>query len=171
MDSKEVVISPDRSKAVRLPYTKGTDTIPAMLEPGSGILSEDIEYKDGMSFADLGDKINKSFPDDSRAKQLLMQKALNTQEMKKLEKLSKNKNGIPAYSTGGIKGVNPYGYNKKLEEFAYWDKVKGDYTDEYLNWVKNLTEQDVRDIENEKYGSMSTYFGKNKGKKLDVETA
>ena len=55
--------------------------------------------------------------------------------------------------------------------FAYWDKDKNEYKKEYLNWVNNLTEQDVRDIESGKYGDMSEYFSKNKGKKLDVATA
>ena len=98
LDSREVVVSPDRGSAVRLPYAEGTDTIPAMVMPYSGVLSEDIEYKKGISFADLGDKIDKSFPDNTRAKQLLMQKALNAQEMKKVSK--KTKNGIPAYEKG-----------------------------------------------------------------------
>lgn len=98
LDSREVVVSPDRGSAVRLPYAEGTDTIPAMVMPHSGVLSEDIEYKKGISFADLGDKIDKSFPDNTRAKQLLMQKALNAQEMKKVNK--KTKNGIPAYENG-----------------------------------------------------------------------
>lgn len=101
LDSEEVVISPDRGSAVRLPYAEGTDTIPAMVEPYSGILSDDIEYQKGISFADLGDKIDKSFPDNTRAKQLLMQKALNTQEMKKAS--NKIKNGVPAYDKGEIR--------------------------------------------------------------------
>ena len=58
-----------------------------------------------------------------------------------------------------------------MSEFAYWDKDKNEYKKEYLDWVNNLTEQDVRDIESGKYGDMSEYFSKNKGKKLDVATA
>lgn len=166
LDSKELITSPDRSEALRLPYAEGTDTIPAMLAPGTGVLSEDIKYDDKYSFADVGDMINKSFPDGSRAKQLLLQKALNAQEMKKLEKPHK-KNGIPALE----KGVNKYRYNKNLEAFKYWDKNKNDYTDEYKKWVAGITEQDVRDIESGKYGNMATYFSKNKDKKLDVATA
>jgi hypothetical protein len=52
-----------------------------------------------------------------------------------------------------------------MSDFAYWDKDKNEYKKEYLDWVNNLTEQDVRDIESEKYGDMSEYFSKNKGKK------
>ena len=58
-----------------------------------------------------------------------------------------------------------------MSDFAYWDKDKNEYKKEYLDWVNNLTEQDVRDIESGKYGDMSEYFSKNKGKKLDVATA
>ena len=68
-------------------------------------------------------------------------------------------------------GITKYGYNKNLSEFAYWDKDKNEYKKEYLDWVNNLTEQDVRDIEAGKYGDMTEYFSKNKGKKLDVATA
>ena len=58
-----------------------------------------------------------------------------------------------------------------MSDFAYWDKDKNEYKKEYLDWVNNLTEQDVRDIEAGKYGDMTEYFSKNKGKKLDVATA
>lgn len=120
LDSEEVVISPDRGSAVRLPYAEGTDTIPAMVEPYSGILSDDIEYQKGISFADLGDKIDKSFPDNTRAKQLLMQKALNAQEMKKVS--NKIKNGVPAYSNGKNPGFFEYlmtNRNKPLDSVIY----------------------------------------------------
>lgn len=75
------------------------------------------------------------------------------------------------FDNGGIAGINKYGYNKNMSDFAYWDKDKNEYKKEYLDWVNNLTEQDVRDIESGKYGDMSEYFSKNKGKKLDVATA
>jgi len=126
LDSREVVVSPDRGSAVRLPYAEGTDTIPAMVMPYSGVLSEDIEYKKGISFADLGDKIDKSFPDNTRAKQLLMQKALNAQEMKKVSK--KTKNGVPAYANGETEvhrkkeKVNYVIWNNK---FGYFDAEGG----------------------------------------------
>lgn len=75
------------------------------------------------------------------------------------------------FDGGGIAGINKYGYNKNMSDFAYWDKDKNEYKKEYLDWVNNLTEQDVRDIEAGKYGDMTEYFSKNKGKKLDVATA
>lgn len=75
------------------------------------------------------------------------------------------------FDGGGIVGINKYGYNKNMSDFAYWDKDRNEYKKEYLDWVNNLTEQDVRDIESGKYGDMSEYFSKNKGKKLDVATA
>lgn len=140
LDSREVVVSPDRGSAVRLPYAEGTDTIPAMVMPYSGVLSEDIEYKKGISFADLGDKIDKSFPDNTRAKQLLMQKALNAQEMKKVSK--KTKNGVPAY-VGGDPSIKPYKYGVDtgqgtFEEFSEYNPLLKDYGPNYLNFIKNL---------------------------------
>jgi hypothetical protein len=48
-----------------------------------------------------------------------------------------------------------------MEQFAYWDTAKNDYTDTYKNWVSNITEQDVKDIYSGKYGDMSTYLSKN----------
>lgn len=140
LDSREVVVSPDRGSAVRLPYAEGTDTIPAMVMPYSGVLSEDIEYKKGISFADLGDKIDKSFPDNTRAKQLLMQKALNVQEMKKVSK--KTKNGVPAY-VGGDSSIKPYKYGVDtgqgtFEEFSEYNPLLKDYGPNYLKFIKNL---------------------------------
>ena len=140
LDSREVVVSPDRGSAVRLPYAEGTDTIPAMVAPYSGVLSEDIEYKKGISFADLGDKIDKSFPDNTRAKQLLMQKALNVQEMEKASK--KIKNGVPAYADGNS-SIKPYKYGVDtgqgtFEEFSEYNPLLKNYGPNYLNFIKNL---------------------------------
>lgn len=140
LDSREVVVSPDRGSAVRLPYAEGTDTIPAMVMPYSGILSDDIEYKKGISFADLGDNIDKSFLDNTRAKQLLMQKALNTQEMKKASK--KIKNGVPAYADGNP-SIKPYKYGVDtgqgtFEEFSEYNPLLKNYGPNYLNFIKNL---------------------------------
>lgn len=100
-----------------------------------------------------------------KAREAIIKKVVNWQEANK----TKPQEYAKFYE--GVKGVNKYGYNINMSDFAYWDKDKNDYTDEYKNWVKNLTEQDVRDIEAGKYGDMSTYFGKNPGKKLDVATA
>lgn len=55
-----------------------------------------------------------------------------------------------------------YGYDKNLNNFAYWDKDKKEYKKEYLDFVNGLTDQDVKDIFSGKYGDMSTYKSVNK---------
>lgn len=81
--------------------------------------------------------------------------------MKDMKEIKKLKNGIPAHEGG----LNPYGFNDDITQFAYWDKDKNDYKKEYLDWVNSITEQDVKDIYSGvlKNGDMSTYLGKNKG--------
>lgn len=79
--------------------------------------------------------------------------------MKDMKEIKKLKNGIPAHEGG----LNPYGFNDDITQFAYWDKDKNDYKKEYLDWVNSITEQDVKDIYSGVYGDMSTYLGKNKG--------
>ena len=100
------------------------------------------------------------------AREMMIKKVLNWQEANKTKPQE-----YARFDGGGIAGINKYGYNKNMSDFAYWDKDKNEYKKEYLDWVKSLTEQDVRDIEAGKYGDMSEYFSKNKGKKLDVATA
>ena len=76
-----------------------------------------------------------------------------------------------AMYSGGTDNVKPYGYNKNLEAFEYWDKDKKEYKKEYLDWVNKLTEQDVKDIFNGVYGDMSTYKGVNPNYIPTVEEA
>lgn len=59
--------------------------------------------------------------------------------------------------------ISTYKYNSNMSAFPYWDKNTNNYTPEYLNWVNNITDADIKDIYNGKYGDMSTYLGKNKG--------
>lgn len=75
------------------------------------------------------------------------------------------------FSGGGIAGINKYGYNKNMSDFAYWDKDKNEYKKEYLDWVNKITEQDVKDIFNGDYGDMSTYKGINPNYIPTVEEA
>ena len=101
-----------------------------------------------------------------KAREAIIKKVVNWQEANKTKPQEYAK-----FDGGGIAGINKYGYNKNMSDFAYWDKDKNEYKKEYLDLVNNLTEQDVRDIESGKYGDMSEYFSKNKDKKLDVATA
>lgn len=59
--------------------------------------------------------------------------------------------------------ISTYKYNSNMSAFPYWDKNTNNYTPEYLNWVNNITDADIKDIYDGKYGDMSTYLGKNKG--------
>lgn len=74
---------------------------------------------------------------------------------------------VPAYDNG----LTPYSYNTDITQFKYWDKEKNDYTEEYKEWVNNLTQQDVDDIVAGKYGDMQTYLKANPNFKMDVATA
>ena len=124
-----------------------------------------MEMPNGKTPADNSKMIlDSNIPEEMKRK--MIKKITNWQEANKTEPQEYAK-----FDGGGIAGINKYGYNKNMSDFAYWDKDKNEYKKEYLDWVNNLTEQDVRDIESGKYGDMSEYFSKNKGKKLDVATA
>jgi hypothetical protein len=85
-------------------------------------------------------------------------------------KSKKIKKNATAYADGA-RGIKPYGYNQNMTDFKYWDPNKNNYTQDYLNWVNSITDQDVKDIYGGKYGDMSTYLGKNKGVIPTVEQA
>lgn len=172
----EVEVAADGTNAVRYKWDpKGKDTYRVMFNPdgtptvGNMIFTEEgVKRPNGEKYSDAAEKIINGTKEGSKLRQIVLRKLANEMEEQKMNKgIQKIKKGIPAHE----KGLNPYSYNKNLEEFAYWDKDKNEYKKEYLDWVNNLTEQDVRDIEAEKYGDMSEYFSKNKGKKLDVATA
>lgn len=48
--------------------------------------------------------------------------------------------------------ISTYKYNSNMSAFPYWDKNTNNYTPEYLNWVNNITDADIKDIYNGKYG-------------------
>lgn len=173
---REVEVAADGTNAVRYPWDPdGKDTYHVYTNPdgssamGNYVFTEEgVRRPNGEKYSDAAEKIIKGTEEGSKLRQIELRKLANEMEEQKMNKgIKKIKKGIPAHE----EGLNPYSYNKNLTEFAYWDKDKNEYKKEYLDWVKNLTEQDVRDIESEKYGDMSEYFSKNKGKKLDVATA
>lgn len=172
----EVEVAADGTNAVRYKWDpKGKDTYHVMFNPdgtptvGNMIFTDEgVRRPNGEKYSDAAEKIIKSTKEGSKLRQISLRKLVNEMEEQKMNKgIQKIKKGIPAHE----EGLNPYSYNKNLEEFTYWDKDKKAYKKEYLDWVNNLTEQDVRDIEAGKYGDMTEYFSKNKGKKLDVATA
>lgn len=172
----EVEVAADGTNAVRYPWDPdGKDTYHVYTNPdgssamGNYVFTEEgVKRPNGEKYSDAAEKIIKGTKEGSKLRQISLRKLANEMEEQKMNKgIKKIKKGIPAHE----EGLNPYSYNKNLAEFDYWDKDKNEYKKEYLDWVKNLTEQDVRDIEAGKYGDMSEYFSKNKGKKLDVATA
>lgn len=172
----EVEVAADGTNAVRYPWdSDGKDTYHVYTNPdgssamGNYVFTEEgVRRPNGEKYSDAAEKIIKGTKEGSKLRQISLRKLANEMEEQKMNKgIKKIKKGIPAHEGG----LNPYSYNKNLTEFDYWDKDKNEYKKEYLDWVKNLTEQDVRDIEAGKYGDMSEYFSKNKGNKLDVATA
>ena len=147
----------------------GEDDVLATVEIGSQVLSNKLKVPGtNKTYAQMGKKLiktNKKATDKYSqgtidASNMIHSMLLNMQEQ------NKNMSSVNGYS-GGTEGIspniNPYGYNKDMSKFKYWDSEANDYSKEYLDFVNNLTEQDVKDIYSGKYGDMSTYLGKNKG--------
>lgn len=169
----ELIYDPTTKKLRQVPGSKGkpnrADDVFARLYEGDVVISNSptMLMANGKTPAqNLMGMVDKYATGGTvKAREAIIKKVVNWQEA------NKTKPQEYAKFNEGIKGVNKYGYNKNMSDFAYWDKDKNEYKKEYLDWVNNLTEQDVRDIEAGKYGDMTEYFSKNKGKKLDVATA
>lgn len=170
----ELIYDPTTKKLRQVPGSKGkpnkADDVYAKLYEGDVVISNSptMLMTNGKTPAqNLMGMVDKYATGGTvKAREAIIKKVVNWQEANKTKPQEYAK-----FDDGGIAGVNKYGYNKNMSDFAYWDKDKNEYKKEYLDWVNNLTEQDVRDIESGKYGDMSEYFSKNKGKKLDVATA
>lgn len=89
-----------------------------------------------------------------KAREAIIKKVVNWQEA--------NKTKPQQYAMYDEGNIVKYGYDKNMDNFAYWDKDKKEYKKEYLDWVNGLTDQDVKDIFSGKYGDMSTYKSVNK---------
>ena len=167
----ELIYNPVTKKLNKVPGSKGKpnkeDDVYARLSEGDVVISNSptMLMANGKTPAQNLEGLVDS-DKNVKAKEAIIKKVVNWQEANKTKPQEYAK-----FDGGGIAGINKYGYNKNMSDFAYWDKDKNEYKKEYLDWVNNLTEQDVRDIESGKYGDMSEYFSKNKGKKLDVATA
>lgn len=167
----ELIYNPVTKKLNKVPGSKGKpnkeDDVYARLSEGDVVISNSptMLMTNGKTPAQNLEGLVDS-DRNVKAKEAIIKKVVNWQEANKTKPQEYTK-----FDGGGIAGIKKYGYNKNMSDFAYWDKDKNEYKKEYLDWVNNLTEQDVRDIESGKYGDMSEYFSKNKGKKLDVATA
>ena len=175
LDDGELIRTPDGTIGSIPEEGKPTDSNLLNVPVGTQVLSDKIKVPGtNKTFAEMGKKLMKKTKDggdiyaqnskmlNERNNQIAYQQLLNQQEALKKKKIRKNNNDIPAYADGDG-NIKPYGYNKNMSDFKYWDKSKNNYTQDYLNWVNNITEQDVNDIYSGKYGDMSTYLGKNKG--------
>lgn len=175
LDDGELIRTPDGTIGSIPEEGKPTDSNLLNVPVGTQVLSDKIKVpRTNKTFAEMGKKLMKKTKDggdiyaqnskmlNERNNQIAYQQLLNQQEALKKKKIRKNNNDIPAYADGDG-NIKPYGYNKNMSDFKYWDKSKNNYTQDYLNWVNNITEQDVNDIYSGKYGDMSTYLGKNKG--------
>ena len=170
----ELIYDPTTKKLRQVPGSKGkpnkADDVYARLYEGDVVISNSptMLMANGKTPAqNLMGMVDKYATGGTvKAREAIIKKVVNWQEANKTKPQEYAK-----FDGGGIADINKYGYNKNMSDFAYWDKDKNEYKKEYLDWVNNLTEQDVRDIESGKYGDMSEYFSKNKGKKLDVATA
>lgn len=181
LDDGEMLRTPDGTIGSIPEEGKPTDSNLLNVPVGTQVLSDKIKVPGtNKTFAEMGKKLmkksnnkaNNIYAENSqmlneRNNQIAYQALLDQQEALKSKKIKKN---TAAYADG-TKGIKPYGYNKNMSDFKYWDSDKNNYTQDYLNWVNGITDQDVKDIYGGKYGDMSTYLGKNKGVIPTVEQA
>lgn len=181
LDDGEMLRTPDGTIGSIPEEGKPTDSNLLNVPVGTQVLSDKIKVPGtNKTFAEMGKKLmkknnkkaNNIYAENSqmlneRNNQIAYQALLDQQEALKSKKIKKN---AAAYADG-TRGIKPYGYNKNMSDFKYWDSDKNNYTQDYLNWVNSITDQDVKDIYSGKYGDMSTYLGKNKGVIPTVEQA
>lgn len=182
LDDGEMLRTPDGTIGSIPEEGKPTDSNLLNVPVGTQVLSDKLKVPGtNKTFAEMGKKLmkksnkksNNIYAENSqmlneRNNQIAYQALLDQQEALKSKKTN-NKN-IAAYADG-TGDIKPYGYNRNMSDFKYWDPDKNSYTQDYLNYVNSITDQDVKDIYSGKYGDMSTYLGKNKGVIPTVEQA
>lgn len=182
LDDGEMLRTPDGTIGSIPEEGKPTDSNLLNVPVGTQVLSDKIKVPGtNKTFAEMGKKLmkksnkksNNIYAENSqmlneRNNQMAYQTLLDQQEALKSKKTNNKNTAAYADGTGDIK---PYGYNRNMSDFKYWDPDKNSYTQDYLNYVNNITDQDVKDIYSGKYGDMSTYLGKNKGVIPTVEQA
>ena len=166
LDDGEMLRTPDGTIGSIPEEGKPTDSNLLNVPVGTQVLSDKIKVPGtNKTFAEMGKKLmkksnkkaNNIYAENSqmlneRNNQIAYQALLDQQEALKSKKIKKN---TAAYADG-TRGIKPYGYNKNMSDFKYWDSDKNNYTQDYLNWVNSITDQDVKDIYGGKYGDMST---------------
>lgn len=177
LDDGELIRTPDGTIGSIPEEGKPTDSNLLNVPVGTQVLSDKLKVPGTKkTFAEMGKKLMRKakeggdiYAQNSKRlnemnNQIAYQELLELQETVK----SKSSNKANKYSNGtNSKGISPrikpYKYNTDMNQFQYWDSNTNDYKPEYLNWVNNITDQDIKDIYSGKYGDMSTYLGKNKG--------
>lgn len=166
LDDGEMLRTPDGTIGSIPEEGKPTDSNLLNVPVGTQVLSDKIKVPGtNKTFAEMGKKLmkksnkkaNNIYAENSqmlneRNNQIAYQALLDQQEALKSKKIKKN---AAAYADG-TRGIKPYGYNQNMTDFKYWDPDKNNYTQDYLNWVNSITDQDVKDIYSGKYGGMST---------------
>lgn len=161
LDDGEMLRTPDGTIGSIPEEGKPTDSNLLNVPVGTQVLSDKIKVPGtNKTFAEMGKKLmkknnkkaNNIYAENSqmlneRNNQIAYQALLDQQEALKSKKIKKN---AAAYAYG-TRGIKPYGYNKNMSDFKYWDSDKNNYTQDYLNWVNSITDQDVKDIYGGKY--------------------
>lgn len=162
LDDGEMLRTPDGTIGSIPEEGKPTDSNLLNVPVGTQVLSDKIKVPGtNKTFAEMGKKLmkksnkkaNNIYAENSqmlndRNNQIAYQALLDQQEALKSKKIKKN---ATAYADG-TRGIKPYGYNKNMSDFKYWDSDKNNYTQDYLNWVNSITDQDVKDIYSGKLG-------------------
>lgn len=137
--------------------------------------------KKGITFAEASKKIAKESerrPNDNISLAGLQEglgKLAEIQEAERMKmQLEKTASG-QEFAYGGKKGnmfagpgaksqsLNPYAYSKSWDGFKYFDPKTNTYSQDYLDFVKNINQDWVNRIMSGQYGSMARYLARNKG--------
>ena len=138
LDDGEMLRTPDGTIGSIPEEGKPTDSNLLNVPVGTQVLSDKIKVPGtNKTFAEMGKKLmkksnnkaNNIYAENSqmlneRNNQIAYQALLDQQEALKSKKIKKN---TAAYADG-TKGIKPYGYNKNMSDFKYWDSDKNNYT-------------------------------------------
>ena len=173
----ELIYDPTTKKLRQVPGSKGkpnrADDVFARLYEGDVVISNSptMLMANGKTPAqNLMGMVDKYATGGTvKAREAIIKKVVNWQEANKTkpQQYAMYDEGTPDASPNATvqtkTRIKKYPYNPDITQFSYWDKERGDYKKEYLDWVNSITDQDVKDIYDGKYGDMSQYLGKNKG--------
>lgn len=138
LDDGEMLRTPDGTIGSIPEEGKPTDSNLLNVPVGTQVLSDKIKVPGtNKTFAEMGKKLmkksnkkaNNIYAENSqmlneRNNQIAYQALLDQQEALKSKKIKKN---TAAYADG-TRGIKPYGYNKNMSDFKYWDSDKNNYT-------------------------------------------